>query len=263
MIRNPPVDIMLEARGMRKHFGGVPALDGADLRIAAGKVTALIGPNGAGKTTMINCLTGVIRPDVGRVLFRGMDLTGIPAHRAAAMGISRTFQNVRIFPRMSVLDNVLCGLTPRAGKSVLEALARPPGLRHRERLLGLTARAALDLFGIADKAGRAAGNLSYGDKKRVEMARAFVSEPHLVFLDEPVAGLNHEETAVIGDLIRRLRTMGRTMVLVEHDMNLVMNVSDRVTVLDGGRMIAEGTPDEVRHNPIVLEAYLGRASVTA
>ncbi len=254
---------LLQVTALSKHFGGLPALAEVSFSAEKGKVTALIGPNGAGKTTLLNCLSGVIRPDGGEILFDGENLAGLAAHRIARLGISRTFQNLRIFPRLSVLDNVLCGLTVQAETSLLEALLRPPALRHRERRLKLTAMEALDTFGLADKAGWPAGALPYGDKKRVEMARAFVSQPVLTLLDEPVAGLNPEETARVAALIRQMRLSGKTMVLVEHDMELVMGVSDEVVVLDGGCRIAAGTPDEVRTNPLVLEAYLGRMSATA
>ncbi len=254
---------LLEITSLSKNFGGLPALLEVNFRAEKGKVTALIGPNGAGKTTLINCLTGVLTPDRGTILFEGENLGGLPAHRVARLGIARTFQNLRLFPRMSVLDNVLCGLTVQAGSSMAAALLRTPGLRHRERRLKLTALEALDTFGLADQAQMPAGALPYGDKKRVEMARAFVSQPALTLLDEPVAGLNSQETAQIGNLIRQMRLAGKTMVLVEHDMDLVMSVSDHVVVLDGGRRIAGGAPDEVRVNPLVLEAYLGRMSVTA
>jgi ABC-type branched-subunit amino acid transport system ATPase component len=254
---------LLEISGLSKHFGGVPALDNVSFCVEQGKVTALIGPNGAGKTTLINCLTGVGRPDRGGIRFAGADIAGMAAHRVARLGITRTFQNLRIFPRLSVLDNVLCGLTLQAGSSMLEALLRPPGLRHRERRLKLMALEILDAFGLADLANWPVGVLPYGDKKRVEMARAFVSQPVLTLLDEPVAGLNPDETAAVAALIRQMRLAGKTIVLVEHDMELVMGVSDHVVVLDGGRRIAAGTPGEVRHNPLVLEAYLGRMSATA
>ncbi len=254
---------LLQITGLSKHFGGLPALSQVGFSAEKGKVTALIGPNGAGKTTLINCLTGVERPDAGEILFDGQNLVGLPAHRVARLGIARTFQNLRLFHRLSVLDNVLCGLTVQAGDSLLQALLRPPGLRHLERRLKLTALEALDTFGLADKAGLPAGALAYGDKKRLEMARAFVSQPVLTLLDEPVAGLNPEETAQVAALIRQMRLYGKTMVLVEHDMDLVMGVSDHVVVLDGGCRIASGTPDEVMVNPLVLEAYLGRMSVTA
>jgi branched-chain amino acid transport system ATP-binding protein len=254
---------LLQITALSKRFGGLPALSEVSFKAARGQVTALIGPNGAGKTTLINCLSGVIRPDAGEILFDGVNIAGMPAHRLARLGISRTFQNLRLFPRLSVLDNVLCGLTIQAGDSLLEALLRLPGLRNRERRLKLQALEALDTFGLADKAALPAGALPYGDKKRVEMARAFVSQPVLTLLDEPVAGLNPEETAQIAGLIRQMRMFGKTMVLVEHDMEMVMGVSDRVVVLDGGCRIAAGSPEEVRVNPLVLEAYLGRMSVTA
>ena len=253
----------MEISGLSKNFGGLPALSQVSFGVETGQVTALIGPNGAGKTTLINCLTGVIRPDAGAIRFKGEDIAGLPAHLVARLGISRTFQNLRIFPRLTVLDNVLCGLTVRAGASLMEALLRPPGLRHRERRLKLTALEALDAFGLADQAGWPVGVLPYGDKKRVEMARAFVSQPVLTLLDEPVAGLNPGETATVAAFIRQMRLAGKTMILVEHDMELVMGVSDHVVVLDGGRRIAQGTPDAVRHNPLVIEAYLGRVSATA
>jgi branched-chain amino acid transport system ATP-binding protein len=229
----------------------------------AGQVTALIGPNGAGKTTLLNCLSGVSPPDQGAIWFNGKNLAGLPAHQVARLGISRTFQNLRLFPRLSVLDNVLSGLTLEARNSFVLALLRPPGLRHQERRLRLQALEALDTFGLADKADLPAGVLPYGDKKRVELARAFVSQPVLTLLDEPVAGLNPEETAEIAGLLRQLRQHGKTMLLVEHDMMLVMEVADEVVVLDGGKMIASGPPEEVQTNPLVLEAYLGRMSLTA
>jgi branched-chain amino acid transport system ATP-binding protein len=263
LLNNSLNKALVQISGLTKYFGGLPALEKVDFRVERGRVTALIGPNGAGKTTLINCLTGVLAPDQGEIRFNGEDITGLTAHRVALLGISRTFQNLRIFPRLSVLDNVLCGLTVQAGSSLFEALLRTPGLRHRERRLRLTALEALDTFGLSDKANWPAEALPYGDKKRVEMARAFVSQPVLTFLDEPVAGLNSEETAQIAALIHQMRMYGKTMVLVEHDMDLVMSVSDHVVVLDGGRRIASGTPEEVQVNPLVLEAYLGRMSVTA
>ena len=254
---------ILQISNLSKNFGGLPALSQVSFGVATGQVTALIGPNGAGKTTLINCLTGVIRPDAGAVRFEGTDIAGLPAHLVARLGISRTFQNLRIFPRLTVLDNVLCGLTVQAGSSLVEALLRPPGLRHRERRLKLTALEALDAFGLAGKAGWPVGVLAYGDKKRVELARAFVSQPVLTLLDEPVAGLNAEETATVAAFIRQMRLAGKTMILVEHDMEMVMEISDHVVVLDGGSRIAQGTPEAVRHNPLVIEAYLGRMSATA
>jgi branched-chain amino acid transport system ATP-binding protein len=241
----------------------VPALAEVSFKAAAGQVTALIGPNGAGKTTLLNCLSGVLQPDQGAIWFNGANLAGLAAHRVARVGIARTFQNLRLFPRLSVLDNVLCGLTVQAQDSFWQALLRPPGLRHQERRLKLLALEALDMFGLTGKMDLPAGVLPYGDKKRVELARAFVSQPVMALLDEPVAGLNPEETGEIAGLVRQLRQQGKSMLLVEHDMDLVMGVADQVVVLDGGRMIASGPPQEVRVNPLVLEAYLGRMSITA
>jgi ABC-type branched-subunit amino acid transport system ATPase component len=254
---------MLELRGLCRNFGGLPALSEVTCLLAAGQVTALIGPNGAGKSTLINCATGIDRPDAGEVWLDGTRITGLPAHRMAGLGVARTFQNLRLFPRLSVLDNVLCGLTVAAGRSLLGALLRPPALRDRERRLRLRALAALDRFGLTERAEWPVAALAYGDRKRVELARAVVGEPRLLLLDEPVAGLNAAETAAVGAEIRQLRADGLTILLVEHDMELVMSVADRVVVLDGGRCIAAGTPDEVRRNPLVLEAYLGSASLVA
>ena len=260
---NLPETTLLQITGLSKHFGGLPALMEVSFSAVVGQVTALIGPNGAGKTTLLNCLSGVSPPDQGAIWFNGKNLAGLPAHQVARLGISRTFQNLRLFPRLSVLDNVLSGLTLEARNSFVLALLRPPGLRHQERRLKLQALEALDTFGLADKADLPAGVLPYGDKKRVELARAFVSQPVLTLLDEPVAGLNPEETTEIAGLLRQLRQHGKTMLLVEHDMMLVMDVADEVVVLDGGKMIASGAPEEVQTNPLVLEAYLGRMSLTA
>jgi ABC-type branched-subunit amino acid transport system ATPase component len=254
---------VLSVRGLSKRFGGLPALSDVSFDVETGKVTALIGPNGAGKTTAVNCVSGLLKPDAGSVAFGDREISSLPAHRISHLGLARTFQNIKIFPRLTVLDNVLCGLTVRAGQSLLLAMLRLPKQRHRERALRLKALEALDTLGLAGRASLPAGVLAYGDWKRLEMARAFVSEPLLTLLDEPVAGLNSDETAQVATLIRSMRFAGRTMLLIEHDMELVMGVSDHVVVLDGGKVIARGTPEEVRENPLVLEAYLGQVCATA
>ena len=254
---------MLRLEGVSKNFGGLPALQDVSFAVPTGRLTALIGPNGAGKSTLINCMTGVLPPTSGSIRFQGSEIAGLPAHKVTRLGIHRTFQNLSLFLRLSVLDNVLTGLTCEGGDSMFMAMLRLPYLRHRERQLRLRALEAMDAFGLSDKAQWPAGVLAYGDKKRVELARAIVGRPKLLLLDEPVAGLNAEETAAVGDQLRNLRRAGHTILLVEHDMELVMNIADQVVVLDSGKCIATGTADEVRRNPLVLEAYLGRMEATA
>ena len=252
---------MLRLEGVSKNFGGLPALQDVSFAVPTGRLTALIGPNGAGKSTLINCMTGVLPPTSGSIRFQGSEIAGLPAHKVTRLGIHRTFQNLRLFPRLSVLDNVLTGLTCEGGDSMFMAMLRLPYLRHRERQLRLRALEAMDAFGLSDKAQWPAGVLAYGDKKRVELARAIVGRPRLLLLDEPVAGLNAEETAAVGDQLRNLRRAGHTILLVEHDMDLVMEIADLVVVLDSGRCIAVGTPAEIRRNPLVIEAYLGQVEV--
>ena len=254
---------MLELKNVSKWFGGLPALQDVSFCMEPGRITALIGPNGAGKSTLINCISGVDKAQTGTIMLGNHPIEALPAHVIAVLGVARTFQNLKLFARLSVLDNVLTGLTVAAERSFTVSMLRLPALRHQERQLRLRALKALDDFGLAQKANWPASALSYGEKKRVEMARAFVSDPRLVLLDEPVAGLNTEETAQIARHIRRQRSVGHTMLLVEHDMELVMDVADQVVVLDSGRCIACGKPEAVRSNPMVLEAYLGRMEATA
>jgi branched-chain amino acid transport system ATP-binding protein len=254
---------MLEVANVSKWFGGLPALQDVSFTVPSGRITALIGPNGAGKTTLINCITGVDTAKSGKILLDQCLMNTLPAHRIAALGVARTFQNLKLFSNLSVLDNVLTGLTVKAEQSFAFSMLRLPALRHQERYLRLRALESLDDFGLSNKAYWPASALSYGEKKRVEMARAFVGDPRLVLLDEPVAGLNTDETMQIAQHIRQQRSAGHTMLLVEHDMELVMDVADQIVVLDSGRCIACGTPETVQKNPLVLEAYLGRMEATA
>lgn len=254
---------MLELEKVSKWFGGLPALQDVSFGVPRGRITALIGPNGAGKSTLINCISGVDTAANGQILLETHPIERLPAYGIADLGVARTFQNLKLFARLSVLDNVLTGLTVAAERSFVRSMLRLPALRTQERQLRLKALETLDDFGLAEKAHWPAAALSYGEKKRAEMARAFVGDPKLVLLDEPVAGLNTDETARIARHIRRKRGAGHTMLLVEHDMELVMDVADQVVVLDSGRCIASGSPDAVRSNPLVLDAYLGRMEATA
>ena len=254
---------LLDVQNVTLKFGGVVAVNDVSFSVEEGEVFALVGPNGAGKSTLFNLISRFYDPYEGEIMFDGESLLKHPPHDIAKLGIARTFQNLKLFPRLSVLDNVLTGLTCEGGGSMLMAMLRLPYLRHRERQLKLRALEALDHYGLADKASWPAGILAYGDKKRVELARATVGRPELILLDEPVAGLNAEETFAVGEQLKRLRRTGQTLLLVEHDMELVMEIADQVVVLDSGRCIATGTPAEVSRNPLVLEAYLGRMEATA
>lgn len=254
---------MLRLEGVTKRFGGLTALDDVSFAVATGTITALIGPNGAGKSTLLDCLFGVRRVDAGSIRLGEHELTTLPPHAIARLGLARTFQNLRLAPHESVLDNVLAGLVARAPFSFAAAVLRLPAARHAERAFRLAALETLDRFGLGARAQWPAGVLSYGDKKRLELARAVVASPLVLVLDEPVAGLNRTETEAVEAELVRLRRAGRTVLLVEHDMDMVMRLADQVVVLDGGRRIAVGTAQEVQRNPLVLEAYLGRMEVVA
>jgi len=249
--------MLLEASGLSKSFGGVTAIADLDFRVPEGLVYAVIGPNGAGKTTLFNLLSGVYRPDEGRLAFADRDLVGRSSHEIARLGLSRTFQNLQVFFNMSVLENVMVGAHARAKSGLFGALLRLPRMRREERAIGRWAQEALDFCGLGELAGRSAGALPYGALKRLEIARALAAEPRLLLMDEPAAGLNDTETLEMRGLIGRIRDRGITVLLVEHNMGLVMQVSDRILVIDYGSRLAEGTPDEVRADPQVVAAYLG------
>ncbi len=248
---------LLQTRGLTRRYAGLIAVDAVDMAVAAGSVHALIGPNGAGKTTLFNLISGLEVPSEGTVLLRGRDLTALPADRRTALGLARTFQNVRVFAAMTVLENVLTGLHPRRTAGLAATILRTPRFRREERALVERARAALDMVGLAARAEERAGGLSYGDQRRLEIARAMVPEPAVVLLDEPAAGMNPAETEALAGLVRRISGLGTTVLLVEHDMGFVMDISDAVTVLNFGRLIFAGAPAAARQAPAVLEAYLG------
>ncbi len=249
--------MILETNGLTKVFGGLTAVDSVDMRVKEREIRAVIGPNGSGKSTMLNCISGVYEPTAGTIMFQGRSVGGVSPYKLTRRGIGRTFQNIRMFNSLTVLQNVMVGRHCRTHGTMVEDILGLPRSQAEERAMRDKAMEYLGFVGIADKRDMLPTSLSYGQRRMVEIARALATEPELLLLDEPCAGLSQSESAALADEIRKIRDSGITVILVEHNMRFVMGLSDQITVLDFGKKIAEGSPAECRVNPRVIECYLG------
>lgn len=249
---------ILEVRELTKHFGGIRAIEDISFKIKEGEIVSIIGPNGAGKTTLFNCLTGITTPTKGNIYFMDKEISKLPPHKIAELGIARTFQNIRLFPTMTVIENVMVSQHTRVRYGLINAIIKGSSYKKNEQIIREKAFEYIELVGLENYSDNIASNLPYGSQRRLEIARALATESKVLLLDEPSAGMNPLETSEVMSLIKKIQGLGKTIILIEHDMRVVMGISDKVIVLDHGVKIAEGLPENVKNDPLVIEAYLGR-----